>query len=435
MEKLKVVDLFSGAGGLSAGFEQTGCFEVVAAVELDKYARMTYKRNHKRLKDDLFFKDIRDIKEAQIELLKETGVEVVIGGPPCQGFSNANRQKNSIISSNNQLVKDYIKVIEKLEPLIFVMENVNTMRSDKHKFFLSYSDKEELEDLNLVYTTEKIIIGDSSIVSEPFIKSLDEISKIDPFLIEEDVFSKIGSLLRQRSIDKVKTYLEKQGNFNYFDNLIQRWENLHQKYIGQYYIDEWDSLGNCLGEILLGEDNNNLLKHLSFIIETQKTLMKLKELLHHQIDFKIEDSEGNIVVNLKTYNVFEYVKEKFKSIGYRINEDEKYILNAANFGVPQFRKRLFIVGAKEQFLNENNQIIKLPDEIIINEESYYRIGDAIQDLEELDTSTDVNAPSISIRGSNVNVKTGINKYYNENNTYEIYNHVRTDTRENCVKTL
>lgn len=59
---------------------------------------------------------------------------VVIGGPPCQGFSNANRQKNYLISGNNQLVKEYARAIDTVRPVAFLMENVKTMSSPTHKF-------------------------------------------------------------------------------------------------------------------------------------------------------------------------------------------------------------------------------------------------------------------------------------------------------------
>ena len=98
----KVVDLFAGAGGLSLGFMQTGKFEIVAAAENNPGARKTYKRNHKltRLYPDVRTIDYRELEESCGK------IDVVIGGPPCQGFSNANRQHTTIISMNNRLVKE-----------------------------------------------------------------------------------------------------------------------------------------------------------------------------------------------------------------------------------------------------------------------------------------------------------------------------------------
>lgn len=115
-----VIDLFAGAGGLSLGFKQTGQVNIIAAAENNPNARKTYKRNFKL---DRLYSDVRTIDYA--ELQDSVGpVDIVIGGPPCQGFSNANRQHTSVISMNNRLVKEYVRAICELNPKAFVMENV-----------------------------------------------------------------------------------------------------------------------------------------------------------------------------------------------------------------------------------------------------------------------------------------------------------------------
>ena len=97
-----VIDLFAGAGGLSLGFRQTNEFNIVLAVENNKNAQLTYHRNHPNtvLKDD-----VNELVYADI--LAEYGqIDVVIGGPPCQGFSSANRQKSATISLNNDWLRN-----------------------------------------------------------------------------------------------------------------------------------------------------------------------------------------------------------------------------------------------------------------------------------------------------------------------------------------
>lgn len=92
----------------------------------------TYRLNHSKV-------DVRgDVCGADYkELEKQYGkIDVVIGGPPCQGFSNANRQRNHAISQNNMLVKQYIRAIVELQPKAFVMENVSMLKSDVHRFYL-----------------------------------------------------------------------------------------------------------------------------------------------------------------------------------------------------------------------------------------------------------------------------------------------------------
>lgn len=84
-----VVDLFAGAGGLSLGFMQTGKYDIKVAFEREPHMQETYHRNHSNveLQGDVCNADYADIQR------RYGNIDVVIGGPPCQGFSNANRQK------------------------------------------------------------------------------------------------------------------------------------------------------------------------------------------------------------------------------------------------------------------------------------------------------------------------------------------------------
>lgn len=81
--KLKVLDLFSGVGGLSYGFIMAG-FDVVGAVEYDEFIAKSMKMNHKNT--EMFIGDIRKINP---ELIKNKigNIDIIVGGPPCQGFS------------------------------------------------------------------------------------------------------------------------------------------------------------------------------------------------------------------------------------------------------------------------------------------------------------------------------------------------------------
>ena len=144
---LKTIDLFAGAGGLSLGFEMTGQFEVLAAAEINKNAQATYRKNLAEGKENFTFID--NVLGYDFASLNEKlgGIDVVIGGPPCQGFSNANRQKNHLISMNNGLVKEYFRAIKEIRPKAFIMENVSMLRSDTHRFYESTKDSDEINQL------------------------------------------------------------------------------------------------------------------------------------------------------------------------------------------------------------------------------------------------------------------------------------------------
>ena len=145
MKKYKVLDLFSGCGGLSQGFEQAG-FEIVAGNDILEYAGKTYMGNHPNTK--FFLGDItkKNIKQQIINYMKEKGCEVIIGGPPCQAYSLAGlRDPND---PRGKLFEEYVEIVKELQPKIFVMENVKGILTMKHeRDNLTKEEKEELEEL------------------------------------------------------------------------------------------------------------------------------------------------------------------------------------------------------------------------------------------------------------------------------------------------
>ena len=125
---MKVIDLFSGCGGMSLGFKLAGATSVVAN-EVDEWAGDTYEKNHPKTK--LLRGDIRDIKDwsAIIPPTFRGQIDGVIGGPPCQGFSlSGNRDAHD---PRNSLFMDFLRCVTHFRPKFFVMENVKGLLSMK----------------------------------------------------------------------------------------------------------------------------------------------------------------------------------------------------------------------------------------------------------------------------------------------------------------
>lgn len=119
-----IVALFSGCGGLDLGFSKAG-FNVIWASEYDKEIWPTYENNH----PDTFL-DKRDIREISSgEIPDCTGI---IGGSPCQSWSEAGMQRG-IDDSRGKLFLDYVRILKEKQPLFFVAENVSGMLHSKHK--------------------------------------------------------------------------------------------------------------------------------------------------------------------------------------------------------------------------------------------------------------------------------------------------------------
>lgn len=123
-----MIDLFCGAGGLSLGFTQNG-FITSLANDIEPCCVDTYAHNHPETpRENIILGDINSIIENIDELKRFDKVDIVVGGPPCQGFSMANRQR-LIDDPRNKLYKSYVKVVEIVKPKFFVMENVKGMKS------------------------------------------------------------------------------------------------------------------------------------------------------------------------------------------------------------------------------------------------------------------------------------------------------------------
>lgn len=127
--KNKVIDLFAGCGGFSTGFQQSG-YKITKAVEIDKQIAETYSKNHQGT--IVFNKDIGDIDNATF--FKQEEADVIIGGPPCQGFSMAGsriRTHSFIDDPRNYLFRHYVNIVKLVKPKVFLFENVKGIISMK----------------------------------------------------------------------------------------------------------------------------------------------------------------------------------------------------------------------------------------------------------------------------------------------------------------
>lgn len=138
------ISLFSGAGLLDYPFKNDDSFELKFAVDFDASACETYRAN---IGDHILCMDIRDLDENDVP-----DTDVIIGGPCCQGYSNANRAGNTVQDvSKRLLIDDYIRMVKAKKPLVFVIENVRQFITKENGRYL---DKvlTELSDYNITYS-------------------------------------------------------------------------------------------------------------------------------------------------------------------------------------------------------------------------------------------------------------------------------------------
>lgn len=134
MKQFKILDLFSGAGGFSFGMEQNPHFTTVVALDFNQKALDTF--HHNMPSASIVCGDItnEETKQKVIQLSKEKKVNMIIGGPPCQGFSLKGK-KLGLNDPRNFLFREYLKFVEILKPEVFVIENVKALLSTSAGWF------------------------------------------------------------------------------------------------------------------------------------------------------------------------------------------------------------------------------------------------------------------------------------------------------------
>lgn len=217
---LTAIDLFSGAGGLTEGLKQAG-FSVLAAVEINPIASQTYRLNHPTVK--CFETDIRLLKGEDIlkELNLEKGqLDLLAGCPPCQGFSTLRTRKKSLSldDDRNDLIYEYLRLIEELLPKCIMLENVPALAKDYRMInFLSNIKKlgyrlthtsiqvEDASDYGVPQRRKRMILKVSRIASIP------DTPKVEKKITIRDYFTAQGLKSTGGSGDFLHDYEQKRS--------------------------------------------------------------------------------------------------------------------------------------------------------------------------------------------------------------------------------
>ena len=408
----KVIDLFAGAGGLSLGFMQTKKYEIKVAFENNPAMQETYRRNHVGV-------DVRgDVCTADYdEIQKKYGsIDVVIGGPPCQGFSNANRQKNRAVSQNNMLVKQYIRAILELQPKAFVMENVSMLRSDVHRFYLDEKDEDIVQQYHIPTTDTKLHLLDEKFMFEGAAEIVKCLPVIEQYLWPEEHYSAVNVLYKfaknphklVNALVKHRRQLEKYIALHILDE--------NSNYIEKSSYEAFQALKGYYDGIVDLADLQHLIEPAVMI---QRMLSKAKEIFDNHLVIEKYDNSNGLCAVIKSYAVFDYLKAILgaEPNNYSITAD---VLCAANYGAPQKRMRFVVMGIKRT-LTEN---VKLPCGSFTME-NYRTVRDAIEDLEDVeplkDVSEDIGTPLVK-KGDLGQLGTALR------DTDVLKNHIITDTQ-------
>lgn len=405
----KTVDLFAGAGGLSYGFGLTESFDIVAAAENNPNASKTYKLNHPKVK---MYKDVRTIKYGKLN--KDLGpIDVVIGGPPCQGFSNANRQRAHAISQNNTLVKAYVNAIKKLQPKVFVMENVSMIQSETHRFYRATGDEKMINELGLELIDHKAVLTEKFSGLEDLAPLLEPALNVYPqYLLPESIYNDLNVLYkRRRNTDKLKASADKRRA-----RLTRFFEQTQLAYPHDRITDHFVAVSKAITQYYKDGGTKELVDTLEPAVFLQRMFRHYKELKENSIIIDGLDFLNGVCALVKSYSVIDFIKNSLGN-GHGPYVIKDAVLNAIDYGVPQYRERFILFGSR---------IGPAPDppEKTVQPDHYRTVKDAIGDIDGIEPSKDPEHSTFSL--DHIELQEGSYLAFVRNSEH-LFNHFNTNT--------
>lgn len=270
----KAIDLFAGCGGFSTGFRQAK-FDVIIAVEFDKEIAQSYKHNHPKTK--MLIDDIKNIDNQKF--FNKNMADVIIGGPPCQGFSMSGARIRKKFANTedkrNYLFKHYLNIVNIVRPKLFIFENVKGIISF-NKGLIFDEIKESFKSIG--YFLQYFVV-DCSLFGIP--------QKRERTIL-------IGSLFDfnlKEEIDKTKKYILK-NNSTFFNK-----------------VSVWDAIGN-----LKEPTQDGIINNAKALTSYQKYLSSDNKILQNHIATNHNLVALKRIKKIKQNENFKSLKEKIKSV-------------------------------------------------------------------------------------------------------------------------
>ena len=348
----------------------------------------------------------------------------MIGGPPCQGFSNANRQKNHAINQNNSLVKQYIRAILELKPKAFVMENVSMLRSDVHRFYLCEEDIELVESNVIETSNAELALLDAEFMFNGAINIVQSEQEIAQYKWDDFDYLELNIIYKaSKNVTKFKGVLDKHKH-----RLIKISEK-HNKRNEDDFILNADMIAfNAILDYYAGKIEESQIKGLiEPAIMYQRMMSKAQEIYENDIVVDSYTDNKGLIANIRSFAIFDYLKAKLQRSddddGYVISED---VLSATQFGAPQKRMRFVVMGIRKEITDE----VKLP-EGKYKDGPFRTVADAIQDIEDVEPIYNVSDDNNGIK---LQDKTDLSDLAQTLRDSKIlYNHIITKTTPTAME--
>ncbi len=275
---IKTIDLFAGCGGFSCGFEKAG-YKIVTAVEFDETIANSYKNNHKHTK--MLAEDIKNVDNDKI--FKKNDADIIIGGPPCQGFSMAGaRIRDGFIDdARNYLFKHYFNIVKIVRPKIFILENV--------KGILTLKNGEIFKEIKSVFENPDNFDGSPYLIQYKVVKA-----KEYGIPQNRERVIIIGSQVKfdlEEEIKKTKDVIIKKDK-NFFD-----------------IISVWDAISN-----LPFPTSDGIVNNLKYNNNYQNSLKSNDNITYNHIKTKHNNIAIERMTKVKINENFSVLNEEIKSI-------------------------------------------------------------------------------------------------------------------------
>lgn len=360
---LAVVDLFSGPGGLSLGFKRAG-FKLVVAVECDRWAAETYKNNFAGT--ELIKEDIKMVDgDRLLDIVSRFSVDgvVLIGGPPCQPFSRANRQTNGSNHPSASTVDHFVRLIEEMMPDGFLFENVTTFEHiDKGKSMKMFAKdikklgyrisiaKLDFEEFSIPQHRQRLFIGgikgDNCATFD-----LSSVRRSGAKITVRDAISDLPPLEDGGGGKDEADYLGEKDLTDYqkkaragSERLYNHWSSRHSDPVIQTisYIKQGSSLRgswNCLPDSIKTRYNNYDGIHSN--IYYRLTWDDLSRTIVHPRRAMLLHPEKNRIITVREAARLQNFPDKFRFYG-GLNSQYQQVANAVPPGVAEALGRLFL---------------------------------------------------------------------------------------------
>ncbi len=295
---LTYIDLFSGAGGLSLGFDRNN-FTLIQAIDSDRNSIDTFKFNRKE-KNNILCTDIQKIK-------KFKKANFLVGGPPCQGFSNANQQKK-IKDERNKLYHHYLKYLDKSGAKYCLMENVIGLKNFYNEISNDFSNFGFKTFYKIINTSEFGFPQNRKRLFIFGIKTKNEIS-----------FESFKNFV-QKNLDKYRILYTKKHDFNLFDAIgdlpILKPKNIKNKTslendLYGYTVKKFKYKNTPYSKLINGNINNK------FLLNHKTKYNNLRDIKIYSLLKPGENSTAKSIKHLMPYRRREKIfKDKFYKLDF-----------------------------------------------------------------------------------------------------------------------